>query len=66
LTKSKREAENAPVAKFKKAQSVIAIVVLYIVADMILTHRELYFLNLLPFVLIVIYLALARIDWCIS
>lgn len=41
---------------------VIAIVVLYIVADTILTRRELYFLNLLPFILILIYLALARID----
>jgi hypothetical protein len=46
----------------RKHSMVIAIVVLYIVADMILTRRELYFLNLLPFVLILIYLALARID----
>jgi putative inorganic carbon (hco3(-)) transporter len=46
----------------RKYSLAIVIVLLYITADMILVRRELYFLNLLPFVLFLIYLALARID----
>jgi putative inorganic carbon (hco3(-)) transporter len=46
----------------RKYSLVIGIVLLYIVTDMVLVQRELYFLNLLPFVLFLIYLALARID----
>ena len=46
----------------KKHIPVIAIVLLYIVADMALTYKEIYILNLLPVVLLVVYLSLARID----
>lgn len=46
----------------RKYSLVILIVLLYIAADMVLVRRELYFLNLLPLVLFLIYLALARID----
>lgn len=47
----------------KKHSLAIAIVLLYIVADMVLTYREIYFLNLVPFILLVVYLSLARIDF---
>ena len=47
---------------FKKHSLVIGIVVLYLIADMVLTGKEIYVLNLLPLVLFVIYLALARLD----
>ena len=46
----------------KKHIPVIAIVLLYIVADMALTYKEIYILNLLPVILLVVYLSLARID----
>ncbi len=46
----------------KKNIWVIAIVILYIVADMFLTFREIYYLNLLPVVLLIIVLALTRLD----
>jgi len=47
---------------FKKHSLVIAIVVLYLVADMVLTGKEIYVLNLLPLLLFVVYLAVARLD----
>ncbi|HLO59463.1 MAG TPA: O-antigen ligase family protein [Bacteroidales bacterium] len=46
----------------KKNGLVITLVLLYIIADMVLTYREIYLLNLLPVILIVVYLAVARID----
>jgi putative inorganic carbon (HCO3(-)) transporter len=46
----------------RKHGLVIFMVLLYIVIDMALTFREIYVLNLLPIVLMVIYLALARLD----
>lgn len=46
----------------RKHSPVIAVVLTYILADTVLTHREIYFLNLVPFILFLIYLALARID----
>jgi O-antigen ligase len=46
----------------KKNGLVISLVLLYILADMVLTYKEIYLLNLLPVILIVVYLALARID----
>jgi O-antigen ligase len=46
----------------KKRSLLIAIVLLYLVADMVLTSKEIYILNLVPFVLLIFYLALSRID----
>jgi putative inorganic carbon (hco3(-)) transporter len=46
----------------KKHSIVLFLVLIYLVADMILTGREIYALNLLPVVLILIYLAFARLD----
>ncbi len=46
----------------KKHSPVIAIALLYVLADMVLTHKEIYLLNLVPFVLLLVYLAVARID----
>lgn len=48
--------------QLKKYSWVIAIVLLYIVADMLLTFREIYYLNLLPIAIILIFLALTRLD----
>jgi O-antigen ligase len=49
-------------ADLRKHSLVIALVLLYIVADMVLTYKEIYVLNLLPVVIFIIYLALARVD----
>jgi len=46
----------------RKNLLVISLVLLYLAANMALTYKEVYFLNLLPVVLFIIYLALARID----
>ncbi len=46
----------------KKNILVIALVCIYLVADMIFTGRNLNFFNLLPVVLLLIYLTLARLD----
>ena len=48
--------------KIRKHSLAIAIVMLYLVADMVLTYKEIYVFNLVPIFLFVIYLALARID----
>jgi putative inorganic carbon (HCO3(-)) transporter len=40
----------------------MAIVLFYIVADMVLSMKEIYVLNLLPVLLLICYLALARLD----
>jgi O-antigen ligase len=40
----------------------IVLVLLYLVADMGMTLKEVYFLNLLPVVLLIVYLAIARLD----
>jgi len=48
--------------QLKKYSWIIAIVLLYIVADMFLTFREIYYLNLLPIAVILIFLALTRLD----
>ena len=47
---------------FRKYGPAFGILLLYMIADMVLTRREIYLLNLLPFVLMLIYIALARID----
>jgi putative inorganic carbon (hco3(-)) transporter len=46
----------------RKYSLVIVFILLYIAADMVLVRREVYFFNLVPFVLLMIYLAVARID----
>ena len=48
--------------KLRKHSLAIAMVIIYIVADMVLTYKEIYVLNLVPVILFIIYLALARID----
>jgi putative inorganic carbon (hco3(-)) transporter len=46
----------------KKHSLVIILVCIYLVADMIFTGRNIYFFNLLPVILLMVYLALARLD----
>jgi putative inorganic carbon (hco3(-)) transporter len=46
----------------KKHSLVIALACIYLVADMIFTGRNIYFFNLMPVLLLLIYLALARLD----
>lgn len=46
----------------KKHSLVITLVCIYLVADMIFTGRNIYFFNLLPVVLLMIYLTVARLD----
>ena len=46
----------------KKHIGIIAIVLLYIVVDMIFTAREVYYLNLIPIVLFIVVLAMVRLD----
>jgi O-antigen ligase len=41
---------------------VITLVIIYLAADMVLTGREIYVLNLLPVLILIIYLTLARLD----
>jgi putative inorganic carbon (HCO3(-)) transporter len=41
---------------------VVMLVLLYIAADIALTYKEIYYLNLLPIILLIIYLSFARID----
>lgn len=41
---------------------VVILVMAYMIINMVLTYKEIYWLNLLPLVLIVAYLAIARID----
>jgi putative inorganic carbon (HCO3(-)) transporter len=48
--------------KIRKHSLAVALVMLYLVADMVLTYKEIYVFNLVPIFLFVIYLALARID----
>lgn len=49
-------------AQLKKYSWIIAAVLFYIVADMILTYREVYYLNILPVVILIVFLALTRLD----
>ncbi len=46
----------------KKHILVISLVLIYLVADIIFTGRNFYYFNLLPIVLLMIYLVLARLD----
>jgi O-antigen ligase len=46
----------------KKHSLAVTLVLIYLVVDMVLTGQEIYLLNLLPVVLILIYLTLARLD----
>jgi putative inorganic carbon (hco3(-)) transporter len=46
----------------KKNSWVIILVFVYLIADMVLTFREFYFLNLLPVFVFIIFLALIRLD----
>jgi len=48
--------------QLRKYSPVIILVLLYLAADMILTGQEIYLLNLLPVVFLIIYLTLARMD----
>jgi O-antigen ligase len=47
----------------KKHWLVISLAFIYLVADMIFTGKNLYFFNLAPVLLLLIYLAFARLDW---
>src|SRR3989304_10353147 len=46
----------------KRQGLVILLVIVYVAVNMVLTFREIYVFNLLPVLLIVVYLVLARID----
>jgi putative inorganic carbon (HCO3(-)) transporter len=46
----------------RKHGLVVTIALVYIVIDMVLTYKEIYVFNLVPVLLLVVYLALARID----
>ncbi|HEX2395427.1 MAG TPA: O-antigen ligase family protein [Bacteroidales bacterium] len=46
----------------RKNMMVIFLVLLYLAINLVLTYKEIYFLNLIPLVLLVIYLAISRID----
>jgi putative inorganic carbon (hco3(-)) transporter len=46
----------------KKHSLVITLVCIYLIADMIFTGRNIYFFNLLPVILLMIYLTIARLD----
>lgn len=46
----------------KKNIWVIVIILVYLIADMLLTYKEIYFLNLLPVLLFIVFLALTRLD----
>jgi putative inorganic carbon (hco3(-)) transporter len=46
----------------KTSIAVIAIALIYLAIDMYFTSKEIYFLNLVPVVFLIIYLALARLD----
>lgn len=46
----------------KKHIGIIAIVLLYLVVDMIFTAREIYYFNLIPIVLFIFILAFVRLD----
>lgn len=46
----------------KRHSLLIAIAIVYVVADMVLTSQDIFLLNVVPFVFLLIYLALARID----
>jgi putative inorganic carbon (hco3(-)) transporter len=41
---------------------VITLVIIYLAADLVLTGREIYVFNLLPVLILIIYLTLARLD----
>lgn len=47
---------------YKKNIAVIAIVIVYVVVNMILTSREIYILNILPVILIIAFIAFIRLD----
>jgi len=49
-------------AEIRKYAGIIALVVVYLIADLFLTSREIYFLNVLPLVLMIVILALTRLD----
>jgi len=49
-------------AEIRKYAGILALVVLYLVADLFFTFREIYFLNVLPVVLLIVILALTRLD----
>lgn len=46
----------------RKNSIVLSIVLIYIIVDMYFTFKEIYYLNLLPVVALLIYIALARMD----
>ena len=48
--------------QLKKYIWIIAAVLVYIVVDMILTYREVYYLNILPVIVLIAFLALTRLD----
>ena len=48
--------------QLKKYIWIIAAVLIYIVADMMLTYKEVYYLNILPVVILIAFLALTRLD----
>ena len=46
----------------KKKAPVLGVVLLYLVIDLVLTCQEIYYLNVLPVVVLLVYLAFSRID----
>jgi len=48
--------------EYRKSILAITMILIYLVVDMVLTGKEIYLLNLLPVVLFLVYLALARLD----
>jgi len=46
----------------KKHFWIIVLVLVYIIANMILSYKEVYYLNLLPIVVFIVFLALIRLD----
>jgi len=48
--------------QIRKHSLVIAIVFIYVLVNTVLTRKEIYILNLLPFLFLVVYLALARFN----
>jgi putative inorganic carbon (hco3(-)) transporter len=47
---------------FRKHLWIIVLVLAYIIANMIMSYREIYYLNLVPIAVFIVYLALVRLD----
>ncbi|MBN1597472.1 MAG: O-antigen ligase family protein [Bacteroidales bacterium] len=49
-------------SQLKKYWGVIAIVLVYIAIDVALCYKEIYFFNLIPVILFIVYMAIARLE----